>query len=193
MTRTQRTFGIGAAAVALLALAACSKNTTPGASTTPSTTPASASPTSTASPSTMFGTATVSGLGTVVVDGRGWTVYVLTADGRTNHPCEDASGCTKIWPDLPLPDGVKPTAGTGLDASKLSTMKNPDGETYPTYGGWLMYEFSKDTGPAQGGGEGIKSFGGTWYALTPAGTLVQPGGTSGGTSTGSSSGSSSGY
>ncbi len=47
--------------------------------------------------------------------------------------------------------------------------------TYPTYNKWLMYEFAGDSGPDQGHGEGIKSFGGTWYALDSSGNLVMPG------------------
>ncbi|MBV8234242.1 MAG: hypothetical protein JO075_00945, partial [Acidimicrobiia bacterium] len=47
-----------------------------------------------------------------------------------------------------------------------------DGETYPTYNGWLMYEFSGDSGVGQGKGQGIQSFGGTWSAISPAGTPV---------------------
>jgi predicted lipoprotein with Yx(FWY)xxD motif len=122
----------------------------------------------------MFSSASTA-LGSVVVDSRGRTVYVLTADGHTNMPCDDASGCTKVWPDLPFPDGVSSAkAGTGIDASKLSSLKESDGETYPTYNGWLMYEFAHDTGAGQTNGEGIHSFGGTWYALTTSGTLVQP-------------------
>jgi len=133
-------------------------------------------------PSTTFSTASVAGLGTVVVDGNGRTVYLLTSGGHTNVPCDDASGCTKIWPDLPLPDGVSGAkAGTGIQASLLGTMKLADGQTYPTYNGWLVYEFSGDSGPGQGRGEGIKSFGGTWYALSPAGTPVT-GASTGGTS-----------
>jgi hypothetical protein len=53
-------------------------------------------------------------------------------------------------------------------------MKESDGETYATYNGWLMYEFTGDSGPGQGHGEGIKSFGGTWYALTPTGDPAMP-------------------
>jgi hypothetical protein len=68
-------------------------------------------------------------------------------------------------------------AGSGVQASLLGTMKLSDGETYPTYNGWLMYEFSGDGGPGQGKGQGIKSFGGTWYALSPAGTPVTAGAT----------------
>lgn len=121
----------------------------------------------------MFGTAQVSGLGTVVVDGHGKTVYILTADGHSNGPCSDSTGCTKVWPDLPLPDGVTSAkAGSGLQASLLGTTKLSDGETYPTYNGWLMYEYVGDSGPGQANGQGIQSFGGTWYALSASGAPV---------------------
>ena len=144
-------------------------------------------------PSTMFSTASVSGLGTVVVDGRGHTVYVLTADGTTNVPCEDSTGCTKIWPDLPLPNGTTSArAGTGVEASLLGSMKSSDGQTYPTYNHWLMYEYTADTGPAQGHGEGIVSFGGTWYALDASGKLVMPGGAGSTATTAANSGASGG-
>lgn len=124
-------------------------------------------------PSTMFGTAKVAGLGNVVVDGSGRTVYILTSGSRKNVPCTDASGCTKVWPDLPLPSGKSAAkAGMGLNASLLGTKKLGDGETYPTYGGWLMYEYTGDSSPGQANGEGIKSFGGTWYALSPSGQPV---------------------
>jgi predicted lipoprotein with Yx(FWY)xxD motif len=150
-----------------------------GGSTTSA--PTTSSPGSGAKPSTSFSTAKVSGVGTVVVDGRGRTVYILTADGKTNAPCTDASGCTKLWPDLPLPDGVASAKGEmGINASLLSTKKLSDGETYPTYHGWLMYEYTADSGPGQSNGQGITSFGGTWYALMASGNPVTSGGGGGG-------------
>jgi predicted lipoprotein with Yx(FWY)xxD motif len=140
----------------------------------------------------MFSTANVAGLGTVVVDGRGHTVYVLSADGTTNAPCDDASGCTKVWPDLPFPDGTSAaTAGAGLQASLLGSMKLADGETYPTYNKWLVYEYVGDSAAGQGHGEGLTSFGGTWYALGASGNLVMPSG--GSTATTAASGGGSGY
>lgn len=168
---------VGAMAVAASACGGSSGTRASTATTVPSvaasTAPTSTAPAAGAKPGTMFSTAAVAGLGTVVVDARGHTVYVLTADGKTNVDCNDANGCTKVWPDLPLPDAsTSPAAGPGIQASLLSTMKSADGETYPTYHGWLMYEFVEDTAPGQGQGQGVKSFGGTWYALTPAGTLV---------------------
>ena len=160
-----------AVSAAVVALAACS-------STKTTTSPSSSS----SSPGTMFSVANVGGLGTVVVDGSGRTVYVLTSGAAKNVPCDDASGCTKVWPDLPLPDGTSGArAGNGIQASLLSTMKLSDGGTYPTYNGYLMYEYSGDSGPAQGHGQGITSFGGTWYALSSAGTPIKaaPASTSG--------------
>jgi hypothetical protein len=64
-------------------------------------------------------------------------------------------------------------AGSGVQASLLSTMKLSDGETYPTYHGWLMYEYTGDSGSGQANGKGIQSFGGTWYPLSASGTLVK--------------------
>ena len=86
----------------------------------------------------------------MVVDGKGRTVYILTSAAKKNVPCTDASGCTGTWPDLPFPDGTSAaTAGSGLDASLLGTMKLADGETYPTYNGYLMYEYSGDSAPGR--------------------------------------------
>jgi hypothetical protein len=80
------------------------------------------------------------------------------------------------------------TAGTGVKASLLGT-KTIAGKTYPTYNGWLVYEYTGDSA-GQAKGQGIKSFGGTWYALNASGTPVTPssGGSSGTTGTTSGGG-----
>jgi predicted lipoprotein with Yx(FWY)xxD motif len=44
------------------------------------------------------------------------------------------------------------------------------------YEGNLLYTFSGDTAAGQAQGEGIQSFGGTWYVVTP--TLSVPSGVS---------------
>ena len=164
----------GSAIVVAAILAGCG-----GGSTKPNTT--TSSPGSSANPATKFSLASVSGVGSVVADGKGRTVYILTSGGHSNVPCTDSSGCTGLWPDLPLPNGVSAaTAGTGLKASLLGTKKLKDGETYPTYNGWLMYEYAGDSGPGQAKGQGMKSFGGTWYVLNASGDPVTSGGTSGG-------------
>ena len=173
--------GVLGAAVTLAACGSSSSSTN-----TSQRSPAAAS-SSAASPGTSFSTASVSGLGSVVVDGSGRTVYILTSGGHTNSPCTDASGCTTVWPDLSLPAGVSSaTATRGIQASLLGTKKLSDGETYPTYNGWLMYEYAADSGPGQANGQGIQSFGGTWYVLSPSGNPIT-------TATGSGAGGGSGY
>jgi predicted lipoprotein with Yx(FWY)xxD motif len=172
---------IASAGAAAMILAGCGSSSSKPAATTSSATTSSSG--SSSSPASKFSTAHVASLGNVVVDGKGRTVYILTSGGHTNVPCTDASGCTKLWPDLPLPDGASgATAGTGIKASLLGTKKLSDGETYPTYNGWLMYEYAGDPGAGQAKGQGIKSFGGTWYVLDPSGKPVtsSSGGSGGG-------------
>jgi len=61
---------------------------------------------------------------------------------------------------------------SGIQSAMLGTMELSDGKTYPTYNGWLMYEYSGDSGPDQAGGEDISSYGGTWYVLSPSGNPI---------------------
>jgi predicted lipoprotein with Yx(FWY)xxD motif len=160
--------GAGAVAAAML-LAGCG-----GSSNKPAVAPKPSS--SSSNPGTTFSIANVSGVGNVLVDGKGRTVYVLTSGSKKNVPCTDANGCTKLWPDLSLPDGVSAAkAGKGVDASLLGT-KPANGETYPTYNGWLVYEYSGDSKPGDANGQGIQSFGGTWWVLDASGNPVKSGG-----------------
>jgi predicted lipoprotein with Yx(FWY)xxD motif len=165
LVQLRRRVSISTAALAVgmaLFMAAC------GSSAGKSTAPGAAD-----HPATMFKTAKAPGLGTVLTDARGRTVYLLTSGGHTNVPCGDSNGCTKLWPPLPLPAGTPAaTAGPGVQASLLGTMRLSDGQMYPTYGGWLLYEFAGDSGSGQARGQGIVSFGGTWYAISPSGDPV---------------------
>jgi hypothetical protein len=80
----------------------------------------------------------VSGLGQVLVDGNERTVYVLTSGRHKNLPCTSTSGCTNVWPSLPLTTSTStPKAGSGIQPAMLGTMELSDGKTYPTYNGWL--------------------------------------------------------
>jgi predicted lipoprotein with Yx(FWY)xxD motif len=154
-----------AATGAALVLAACGGSSTPAATTTTSSPQSS-------SPSTSFSTANVVGLGTVLVDGRGRTVYELSSASTKNVPCTSASGCTSAWIPLPLPTGKSSASATGGAMSSLLATISAGGTTYPTYGGWVLYEFTGDTGPGQATGQGISSFGGTWHALDASGVPI---------------------
>jgi predicted lipoprotein with Yx(FWY)xxD motif len=167
--RVHRRPGLAVLPVAALALslAAC------GSKSTNST--ASATTAAPAAHGVTIASASVPGIGTILVNGQGRTLYLLTAEQGGKLTCTDANGCTAVWPDTELPAGINSaTAGAGVQASMLGTIANPAGNLYVTYAGWPLYTFSHDTAAGQANGEGIVSFGGTWEVLTPAGTPLPP-------------------
>ena len=120
-----------------------------------------------------FSTANVSGLGTVLVNGNNRTIYILSSEAGGKLTCTDANGCTNVWPDTELPSGVTAAvSGSGVQSSQLGTVTSSDGKLYVTYGGYPLYTYSGDNGPMQSGGQGIQSFGGTWYAIDASGKPV---------------------
>ena len=165
---------LGAAAV--VALAACSKSTTTGTGSASSPSP-SASQTANADAVITVTTATLPGVGTVLVNGNGQTLYLLSSEQGGKITCTDDNGCTKVWPDTELPSGkTAGIAGTGVQASLLSTVKSADGKLYLTYNTFPLYTFTGDTKTGTAAGQGITSFGGTWSAITPAGVAATTGG-----------------
>ncbi|HEY0409116.1 MAG TPA: hypothetical protein VGE42_02505 [Candidatus Dormibacteraeota bacterium] len=179
-----RTTVLGLSAAASLGVAACGGSSGDGTAGAGSSSQSSAA-VGAANPAITVAAASVPGVGTVLVNGSGRILYLLTSERSGTLTCTDDNGCTKVWPDTELPSGtLKPIAGSGIQESMLSTIKGPSGALYITYAGWPLYTFSGDPGPGQAKGQGIVSFGGTWETLTPAGTPVTT------TSTTSSSGGS---
>lgn len=164
---------VGAALIpaALLVAAACgsSSKTTATKSTSPTTAAPAAS-----TQGVTIATADVTGVGTVLVNAKdGRTLYLLTSEQGGKLTCTDENGCTKVWPDTELPSGVSAaTAGSGVQASLLGTVKSADGNLYVTYASYPLYEFAHDTAAGQANGQGITSFGGTWWAVSPSGAPV---------------------
>jgi predicted lipoprotein with Yx(FWY)xxD motif len=107
--------------------------------------------------------------GKVLVDGNGRTLYLFEADKGTMSKCDGA--CAAAWP--PLTSSGKPTAGAGVNASKLGTTKRPDGTTGVTYAGHPLYTYAGDTAKGQTAGEGLTDYGAEWYALSAAGKTVE--------------------
>jgi predicted lipoprotein with Yx(FWY)xxD motif len=123
--------------------------------------------------------AEVGGVGTVLVDSEGMTVYLFTPDEGTESTCY--GGCESAWP--PVVAEGKPTAGEGATASALGTTKRKDGTMQVTYNGHPLYTFSGDTAPGEAIGQEND---GTWFVLGRSGEAVKGGAPSGGT-TGESS------
>jgi predicted lipoprotein with Yx(FWY)xxD motif len=155
---------------AAVTVAACgSSASTPGSGPGTSSAPSSSG----ATPAATISAKSVPGVGTVLVNGQGRTLYLLSSEKGGKITCTDANGCTKVWPDTELPHGmVAAKAGRGIQASLLGTVRGADGSLYVTYNHYPLYTFSGDSGPGVAHGQGITSFGGTWYALTTSGTPV---------------------
>jgi predicted lipoprotein with Yx(FWY)xxD motif len=119
--------------------------------------------------------------GKVLASGK--TLYTLKA---SKTAC--AAQCLKVWPELVLPKGVtKATAGTGVTASKLGSIKRAGGVRQVTYNGKPLYWFAGDTAAGQVNGNVTD----TWGKWSSVGTTKHAvtGSSSGSGSSGSSSGS----
>ena len=132
--------------VGLALLVACGSSPAPSAASTPSP----------AATGTTIAVANDAKLGSILVDGKGMTVYLFVADTGTASTCY--TSCANIWPPV-LTNGA-PQAGTGADKSMLGTTTRTDGKVEVTYAGHPLYYFIKDKKPGDTTGQGIKGFGG---------------------------------
>ena len=109
-----------------------------------------------------------SGLGQVLVNGRGRTLYLFEKDKHGKSAC--TGQCASFWP--PLIASGKPLATAGAKASLLGTTKRGDGRLQVTYNHKPLYTFVKDTRKVQTNGEALDAFGAEWYAVSAAGAKV---------------------
>lgn len=156
---------IGALAIAALA-AGCSNGTS------------ISSPFNTQTPVLLGGpqyeitTGSVNGLGTVLTDGQGITLYMYATDVR-GEPSRCYNICPVQWPPVVLPSTVaRPVIGPGIRAGLVGTAPRTDGSTQITYNGWPLYRWPPDRAPGQAIGQALTNAGGLWYVLSPAGKPI---------------------
>ena len=133
--------------------------------------------------SSTVGVSDAGGLGKILVDSQGRTLYMFQKDTGSMSNCSGA--CAEDWP--PTTTSGKPTGGDGVTASMLGTTKRSDGTTQVTYNGHPLYRFSGDQSAGDTGGQGLFEFGANWYVLSPAGKAVTASAGSSGSSGGSTS------
>jgi predicted lipoprotein with Yx(FWY)xxD motif len=164
MTRSRSiTFLATAAAIPLTALALASCGGGGSSEATASPTPPK---TASGAPATV-GVAT-SGLGEILVDSKGRTIYLFKKDGGAKSACSGA--CASAWP--PVRANGKPTVGPGANASLVGTTARPDGTPQVTYNGQPLYLYAGDEKPGDTNGQGLTGFGAPWWVLSPAGNQV---------------------
>ncbi len=109
------------------------------------------------------------GLGRILVDSRGRTLYLFKKDTGGKSRC--SGSCAVNWPPL-LATG-RPTAGSGVKASKLGTTRRSNGKTQVVCNGHPLYRFIGDAKPGNTNGEGLTAFGARWFVVSPAGNEIR--------------------
>jgi predicted lipoprotein with Yx(FWY)xxD motif len=111
---------------------------------------------------------TVSGLGRILADGAGRTLYLYTPDHQGPSVC--SAGCLIGWPPLVLPRGVTtPVAGPGIDPALLGTDRRPGGSLQVTYDKWPLYLYQGDFAPGQATGQADAM--GLWWVVSVSGAI----------------------
>jgi predicted lipoprotein with Yx(FWY)xxD motif len=110
------------------------------------------------------------GLGKVIADARGHTLYLFEKDKSRMSSCNGA--CLAYWPAVLT--SAKPRAGAGVRASLLGVTKRADGRRQVTYAGHPLYRFVGDTRSGQTTGEGLTDFGAAWDAVAANGRAIEP-------------------
>ena len=98
-------------------------------------------------------------LGTILVDGSGPTLYLLTDDERNQSSC--VNGCAEVWPAL-LSAGDA-SAGEGVTSGALGLSTRADGTSQVTYNGWPLYYYAGDESAGDATGQ---SNGAVWFVVS---------------------------
>jgi predicted lipoprotein with Yx(FWY)xxD motif len=102
-----------------------------------------------------------SSLGSILVDGKGRTLYVFDLDsGIDASAC--GAGCASTWPAL---KAKKPKAGTGVNASLLEA----GASGHVAFNGHLLYRYAGDSARGDTNGDGI---GGVWHVIGEDGNPI---------------------
>jgi predicted lipoprotein with Yx(FWY)xxD motif len=192
-TRRRTAFAGVFGAAAVLALAACGSSSGSGSSA-----PASASASSSAaggastpSAATAAGVHTTRSatLGTIVVDGKGMTLYRFDMDTNKPSASHCTGQCAALWPAAPA---ASASSAKGVDQKLLGSIDGTGGGKQLTLDGWPLYTYAQDSKAGDTSGQGV---GGTWWAVTPSGgkAAATSSATSSPTTSASTSGGSYGY
>lgn len=104
-------------------------------------------------------------LGTILVDGRGRTVYIFANDKANVSTCDGT--CAADWPPVAAPSKL-PASLPGVKG-RLGTTTRSDGSHELTVSGHPVYTFSGDSAAGQTKGQGITLNGGLWTVVLPSG------------------------
>lgn len=111
------------------------------------------------------------GVGTILVNDRGFTLYAFTRDARNRDACAKIQGCPRAWPAITT--GGRPIAGRGVHSGLIGTITLKGGAQQVTYAGHPLYTYVGDSGPGQTFYVNFFQFGGFWPAVNAGGSGVR--------------------
>ena len=106
-----------------------------------------------------------SDFGRVLFDANGQVVYAFENDRPNRSNCTSAD-CVQAWPPVLTED--EPSAGAGVEAGLLGTIRRDDGSLQVTYNGRPLY-FYEHEGPGEIRCHNVDLHGGLWWVVTPEG------------------------
>ena len=108
---------------------------------------------------TPVGTAST-GLGSVLVDANGMTLYTFASDSANTSTC--SGGCLASWPAATVDaDTAALVQSGGAGMAEVGVFDRGDGMQL-TWNGMPLYRFARDSAAGQTNGEGI---GGVWSVV----------------------------
>ncbi len=111
------------------------------------------------------------GLGSVLVNGQGMTLYMFVPDARKQVTC--VGSCAAVWPPERLASGQRAVAAGSAKSALLGSDPDPEGGQVVTYAGWPLYTYAADTSPGSAGGQAVDLNGGLWYVLSSSGKVIR--------------------
>jgi predicted lipoprotein with Yx(FWY)xxD motif len=122
-------------------------------------------------------TRTVAGVGTVLTDQSGKTLYTSQQEARGVIKC--TGSCLGFWFPVTVGKGATPRAASTITGTLGSIQRSDDRSRQLTYNGQPLYTFRLDAAPGQTHGNNFTDqFGGqsfTWHAVTASGGAATPG------------------
>jgi predicted lipoprotein with Yx(FWY)xxD motif len=158
------------APAAALLVAGCGSSSTTSTKSSASTPAAPSTSSTPAAKAVEVSTRTLPGLGSVVVNAQGRTLYVFAPDKAKKVTC--VGGCAAVWPPLALSSGQKPVVSGQAKSSLVGSDPNPAGGRTVTYAGWPLYSYVADTSPGAARGQAINLNGGLWDVIAPSGKVI---------------------
>jgi len=113
----------------------------------------------------------VPGVGVVLADTSGHTVYLFPPDADSRVTC--TGPCAGTWPPLSITASGEVAAGAGVHADQVGRTADPNsGADVVTYAAHPLYRYAGDITPGTANGQALFLNGGPWYVLTAAGQPV---------------------